>query len=365
VLTNRLPLASNEKASPFVVDFLRALQAAGVEPSVFTPLIGEDDGSLGMPVYRFDWGERNRTLSELNLLRPANWTRIRDYFNRGTAALREHLQGHNYDHLLALWALPAGWFAHRAARDFKIPYSIWTLGSDINVWARRPVAGSMIRRALRHADHLFADGDELSEKVSRLCGRDCHFLPSLRWLDYRPGGIRREKLFLYLGRLERSKGIYDLLRAFAMIRQDIWDYRLIYLGTGSQEARLIQNIKWLRLRGKVHVLGWVTLDEVIHYLQRARALVIPTHSDSIPLVFGEALQTATPMIVTEVGDLGTLVRDNRLGIAVHKKSVTGLHDAMVKMMTSDFDIRDCARRVLEKMTPERAAARFLEVANAH
>ncbi len=361
MLTNRLPLAEADPASPFVVDFLRALQQASVEPSVFTARIGADEGRLDLPVYRFDWGETEKTLSELNLLKPTDWIKIRDYFGLGRSCLFDHLASHEYDHLLALWALPSGWFAQQASQEFGIDYSIWALGSDINVWGKRPLTGKIIRGILRNATACFADGDELAEKVTALCGRECHFLPSFHRLKSQVPSVRRESFFLYLGRLEKKKGIYDLLKAFAAIKRDIWDYRLIYIGSGSEEDKLKRAIKSLKLRGKVHVLGWVPPREVIYYLQRARALVIPTHSDSIPLVFGEALQTATPLVVTEVGDLGTLVRDNKLGYAVRRKSPRALHNALVKMMVSDIDVREPATRLLQTFAPETAVRRFLEV----
>jgi glycosyltransferase involved in cell wall biosynthesis len=356
-----LPSSSADPASPFVVDFLQALRRAGVEPAVITAKIGGTEPRFEFPVYRFDWGESEKTLSELNLLRPASWTKINNYFSAGCDCVLEHLGNHEYDHILALWALPSGWFAYQAAQHFDTEYSIWSLGSDINIWAKRPLAGRMIRRALRGASHLFADGDELAEKVTRICGHECHFLPSFHRFDEAILPAGREQFFLYLGRLEKSKGIYDLLKAFAAIKRDIWEYRLIFIGTGSEEKKLRAKAKSLGLRGKVHVLGWLPQDEVLNFLQRARALVIPTHCDSIPLVFGEALQTATPLVVTDVGDLGTLVRDNKLGFVARRKSVSSLHDALVKMIVSEIKIARAAQRLMEHLSPERAVEKFLEV----
>ncbi len=129
----------------------------------------------------------------------------------------------------------------------------------------------MVRDALADATALFADGDELAEKVHRISGRECQFLPSLRQFNYRMLPIPREKFFLYLGRIEKSKGVFDLLRAFAMLKQDIWDYRLLYIGEGSAAAKLKKEIERLKVRGKVHLLGRAPVEEVINYLQRARA----------------------------------------------------------------------------------------------
>jgi glycosyltransferase involved in cell wall biosynthesis len=364
VITNRLPLNSTDQASPFVVDFLHALQDTGLEVEAFTPHIGEDAGDLGLPVHRFKWGEAERTLSELNLLRPASWQKIRRYFRAGRDALCRHLADNQYDHLLALWALPSGWLAQQAQAKFGIDYSIWALGSDINVWAHRPLTGKLIRGALAGATNLFADGHELAAKVTALTKRECHFLPSFRRLGCEKQPGTRQHLFLYLGRLERSKGIFDLLRAFAAINVDISDYRLLFLGDGSQRSRLQRAIRRLKLQGKVHVLGYVPCEEIVEYLQKARALVIPTHSDSIPLVFGEALQTATPLIVTEIGDLGNLVREHGLGLSVQPNSVSQLRDALVKMMLQEYNIAAPAAELVRQLSPEAAVARFLEVTNA-
>lgn len=363
LITNRLPVSPDDPASPFVLDFIASLRKAGLAVSVFTPHIGEMAGNSDFPVHRFEWGESERTPSELPLLKVSSWKKIRNYFVVGKRALLEHLQRHQYDHLLALWALPSGWLAQQASEATGIPYSVWALGSDINVWAKRPISGRMIRVALRGATALFADGDELAEKVSTISGRECHFLPSFRRFQFKMMMTPREKFFLYVGRLEKSKGIFDLLKAFSRIKKDIWDYRLLIIGSGSQFDAVLKNVVSLRLRGKVHVLGRVSTDEVINYLQRAKALVIPTHSDSIPLVFGEALQTNTPMVVTNVGDLGTLVRDNKLGFAVQKKRVGALADAMVRMMVSDIDIAAQAQNLLERLSPDNAVATFLSKAS--
>ncbi len=363
-MTNRLPVSADDPASPFVLDFVAALKRQGIELAAFTSEIGQADGTLDFPVYRFSWGEDKRTLSELPLYRIASWEKIRNYFKLGRQALVDHLKTNQYDHILALWALPSGWFAQQASHETGIPYSVWALGSDINVWASRPLAGKMIRGALKEATALFADGDALAEKVEKISGKECRFLPSMRTFDLPTTNKRREKFFLYLGRIEKNKGVFDLLKAFSKIKRDIWDYRLLYIGDGSALLKLKRQATRMKLRGKVHILGRVPVDEIFDYLQRARALVIPTHSDSIPLVFGEALQTATPLIVTEVGDLGTLVRDNKLGIAVTKKSISSLTDAMVRMIVHEYDVTAEARRLVNRFTPDRAATTFLEVVNA-
>ena len=288
---------------------------------------------------------------------------IKRYLNAGKTALISHLKTNQYDVLVAFAAFPAGWLAWQGSLASEIPFAIWSLGPDTYGWIKKPLLGSLIRRSLRGASYLFADGDQLSEKITTTSGKECVFLPSMYRLRANLSPIRREKFFLYSDKIEKNKGIFDLVRAFARVKKDIWDYRLLIIGTGSQEENLRKAIESYKLRGKVHMLGQVTGEEYINYLQRARALVIPSHNDSIPFTFGEALQTATPLIVTNVGDMGTLVRDNRLGFAVQKRSISGLTDAMVKMMVTEFDITESARALTQRFSSASAVSTFLEVVN--
>jgi hypothetical protein len=70
------------------------------------------------------------------------------------------------------------------------------------------------------------------------------------------------------------------------------------------------------------------------------------------------------MIVTNVGDLGTLVRDNKLGYVVQKKSVRALHDALVRAIVCDLDIKAAAKNLLERFAPSQAVRTFVDVVNA-
>ena len=348
----------------WIFDFVEALHEQGIETTMFRCNGGMTETIGIVPIVSY-----LRTTAELNF-RNANSTRlssilkVRESVRIGCSALVECLKQNQFDHLLAIGAFPAGAIVAQTAAITGNDFSVWSQGWDIDLWAKRFIFGRQLRQALRRATAVFADGDRLAEKVTGLCGRECHFLPTFRRLHYKMLPMPREKFFLYVGALEKGKGIFDLLRAFARIKKDIWDYRLLIVGNGSQADKVQRSIKSLKLRGKVHTLGEMPNEELVNYLQRAKALIIPSHSESIPLVFGEALQTATPMVVTDVGDLGTLVRDNGLGFVARRKSPASLADAMVRMMVADLDIRVNARHLVQRLSPENAAQTFLSTISA-
>jgi glycosyltransferase involved in cell wall biosynthesis len=64
------------------------------------------------------------------------------------------------------------------------------------------------------------------------------------------------------------------------------------------------------------------------YLQRCDCLVIPSRSDSIPLVFSEGLHAKIPMIVSATGDLPTLVQRFNLGYIIPPDNPVQLKQAL-------------------------------------
>ncbi len=360
LVTDRFPASPDDFHSAWILEVTTTLNSHGIAPEVFTTscATARSSGKWPMPVFHSSSAQLEFRYGSRKGLR--TYLKFRDYLRNGALALTQHLQRHSYDHVIALGAFPSGWVAWQACEPNNIPFSIWSLGNDINDWARRMSFGRLVRQSLRHAANLYASGDKLSDTVTSISGRECCFLPTFRRLHYRMFPMPREHYFLYVGAIEKRRGVFDLLKAFARIRKDIWDYRLLIVGSGSQENRLQKAITSLHLRGKVHALGNVSDEELVNYLQRAKALIIPSHSDSIPIALGEALQTATPLVVTDVGDLGTLVRDNKLGFVARRKSPSSLADAMVRMMVSDLDIRASAKQVIDRLLPENAVRTLIE-----
>jgi glycosyltransferase involved in cell wall biosynthesis len=220
LITNRYPKNSDDPASPFVPDFVHALRGAGARVIVQTPLYGIMPAKGDPDVYRFRFGQDDseEPIGSWNILKPRTWWSIFRFVESGENAVDELVQRYAIDHILALWALPSGWFAHYAARKWNIPYSVWCLGSDIHNWARRPLFGRLTREILTDARLIFADGFALAKSASRLSGRFCRYLPSCRRLgDLGPSAEAIKSghpYFLYAGRIHRDKGIFDLLVAF-------------------------------------------------------------------------------------------------------------------------------------------------------
>jgi glycosyltransferase involved in cell wall biosynthesis len=369
LITNRYPAHPDDVASPFVRDFHLELEKKGVEVFVFTPYYETEKISSNENVIRFKWAGGKKVVGALNLFNPKETFQLFSFLKNGKQQLLEQLEKIKPDSCLALWALPSGWFACLAKKRLGIPYSVWCLGSDIYVWAKKPFLRGIIKKVLKEADFLFADGFDLKEKVEELCGKRCIFLPSMRKLSAgsigpetinRTIGLDKSKTnFLYLGRWEKKKGLDELIKAFALVKKEITQINLHILGWGDYEREMRKLVNQLKLKEDIKIVGKVSTSLVASYLRESDCLVIPSKGDSIPLVFSEALQMRTPLIVTDVGDMGDLVKKFDLGKVVPCGDVQKLACAMTEFIKERKDYSKNIPEVLKFLNVEKAVDDYL------
>jgi len=366
LITNRYPAHADDIASPFVYDFHRGLKEKGIEVSVFTPHYHTPKIEWAEDVVRFHWRGGEKVVGSLSFFNPKELLDLCSFFKNGKRQLIEHLKQAMPDQCLALWALPSGWFAYQAKKELGIPYSVWCLGSDIYVWAKKPILRGITKKVLQEADHLFADGFDLKEKVEELSGRKCLFLPSMRKLPLE--SEERAQLdstkfnFLYIGRWEKKKGVDNLIRAFDLVRRKLPHVNLHILGWGELEEEMKKLVKKLKLEDEVKIIGKVSTSLVADYIKQADCVVIPSKGDSIPLVFSEALQMGTPLIVTEVGDMGYLVKKFKLGKVVLPGNMSELSEAMIEFINEKKDYTRYIPDVLNILSIEKAVNDYTNIA---
>lgn len=332
--------------------FADALGERGCDVTVLTPdKSGLKEACEGHKVRWFKWAGSSKPLVDFNLRSPDDLRLIVSLLRSGERALRTLLAEEQIEAALALWALPSGYLAWRACRRPRIPYSVWALGSDIHTWARRPVAGGLVRRVLRDAQHLFADGIELGAEVTRISGRTCEFMPTTRRLPKPaplPQALGPGTTFLFVGRLEPVKGADVIVDAMLSLLAAGADASLVMCGAGSMEAVLKAKVEAAHRSDRIALLSSQPGDIVAGYMAACDCLVVPSRNESIPIVFSEALQAGLPMLVTDVGDMGELARRHGLAAPVPPADAGALARAMELFMKD----REGQERAYEKARDE-------------
>ena len=339
IITSSFPSHPDDLVqAPFLIPFLRGLQKRGHRVFVFTQdRKGRKEAFLeGVQVRWFPWMGSDKPLVHLKPFRPLDAVRIGSLFLEGRKELLPFIRENKVDVCLALWVLPSGAFAYHAHRRDGIPYSIWALGSDIYRYGRNPFLHRMMKRIIQKATGVFADGFDLSKKVEERFERKCFFLATTRPLINDEGGAvsppRQSHRFLFVGRLERVKGIDLLLQAMVLLKDEKAAVHLTIIGSGSMEEWARDFVDRKGLGGHVSLMGNVSDNALSLYYKSCDCVVIPSRSESIPLVFSEALRFNNKLIVTDVGDMGMLGRQYGVAWVVPPEDPSALKEMMKRRM---------------------------------
>jgi glycosyltransferase involved in cell wall biosynthesis len=304
-------------AGVFVRDLAAALADLGQEIHVLTPRkTAKPSGPGPCTVYPFYWLGTFQDLASASPRNPLTLIQFASLILSGMVTVYRYAREKRLEALLAMWTIPSGLFCLRPSARLGIPYGVWALGSDI--WGRKryPGGDTLVRKVLKRAAFRFADGYRLASEVEALAGAPCAFVPSLRRLNPAEpvqaldlDSTRTQ--FLFIGRYEPNKGPDLLIRAMIGLLRSGVKAELHLFGGGSLEAGLRRQLEGFER--SIHLNGYADPDTVRRFMRHCEWLVIPSRIESIPLIFMDALQMRIPMIGTDVGDLGRLIRDFRVG----------------------------------------------------
>lgn len=158
------------------------------------------------------------------------------------------------------------------------------------------------------------------------CGLDRAFI------QREPTPVPAAPRLVCVGRLSEQKGQALLVRAAAQLRAEGRSFELWLVGDGELRASLTEMIREHGLEGTVHITGWASGEEVIAQVERARALVLPSFAEGLPVVIMEALALARPVVTTYVAGIPELVEPGRCGWLVPAGSVEHLVQALREVL---------------------------------
>jgi glycosyltransferase involved in cell wall biosynthesis len=133
----------------------------------------------------------------------------------------------------------------------------------------------------------------------------------------RPSKVRAERrnMVLFLGRLERAKGIYDLIEAFAAVRARVPDAELVCAGDGDLDA-VARRAGELGMREAVHLTGWIGDVKKAELLASAAVFVLPSYAEGSPISLLEAMAAGVPPVASAVGGIPDLIAEGANGFLV-------------------------------------------------
>jgi glycosyltransferase involved in cell wall biosynthesis len=136
----------------------------------------------------------------------------------------------------------------------------------------------------------------------------------------------KNKYFLFLGRLEETKGIRQLLIAFVDFAESNTEYELLIAGNGSDffTKEMMDLVNNSRFADRIHFLGF--RKDVDELLSKATALIVPSKHEGFGFITVEAMFNGCLVIGNNAGGTKEILESENLGILY-----TG-HDELVSAL---------------------------------
>jgi D-inositol-3-phosphate glycosyltransferase len=342
----------------YVRELTRSLGKAGIRVDVFTRSQDEH-----VPHVIHDLGNGNRVIHipagpEIPLPRD-RWSRyvplfaeaIRQ-FASGQGAAYDLIHSHYWLSGLAGLALQPEWKVPLVHMFHTLGEMKTRLGGSWEDPLRRQSEESILRGATRIVAATPAERMQLQMLYQANLRRIVVIPPGVDVELFHPipageareriGLARNAQMILYVGRIERLKGVETLLRAAALLQtrglmSDCCPCVAVVGGDPDHPQEEMQYLQELRnalhIENVVEFLGRRPQNELPYYYSAAQAVVMPSQYESFGMVALEAMACGTPVVASGVGGLLYLVRDGQTGFHIPDSDPVALADRLQILLT--------------------------------
>lgn len=241
------------------------------------------------------------------------------------------------------------------AFSLRIPAILHLHGAEFALFYDRecgPVRKRLVRFVFNRCHHVVVLSGAWKAWACQMCTNpnvvriyNPVLLPSkvTPWKQRKPGTA------LFLGRLGKRKGSYDLLEATARVAAERPELRLLLGGDGELDEVRARAAE-LGIADKVELLGWVRGEDKEQLLAMAVLYVLPSYNEGLPVSVLEAMAAGLPILSTPVGGIPEAVADGIEGFLIEPGDVQALAERLNHLLGDPELARrmgECARHKVE------------------
>ncbi|MBV7515014.1 glycosyltransferase [Pseudomonas sp. PDM25] len=172
-----------------------------------------------------------------------------------------------------------------------------------------------------------------------------------------------------VGRLCEQKGQLLLLEAARILAAQGLEFELVLAGDGEMRAEIEALIARHGLQAQVRITGWISSEQVRAEILAARALVLPSFAEGLPVVIMEAMALRRPVLTSYVAGIPELVQEGVNGWLFPAGAVDELVAALADCLAQPVEVLQrmgeaAYQRVLERHDIDTEAAKLANLFRA-
>lgn len=175
-----------------------------------------------------------------------------------------------------------------------------------------------IKKLLKDADLNIVLSKTLIEPMKKKC-KDAKItylynavnLPSTNQYNFEAKNI------LFLGKICKEKGIYDLLDAIKLVDNQLDKNTKLYICGAGEEKEILNYIKKIGLENRIKKIGWINEIEREEIFKDCYVNILPSYYERLPMTILEAMSYGVPCISTNIASLPEVITNNENGFLVN------------------------------------------------
>jgi len=211
-------------------------------------------------------------------------------------------------------------------------------------WVSRPI----MKRMLPRFNGKIAVSKPAMDYIYRYLPSEYTIIPNGIEIErFSPEGNKRLEFtdgkinILFVGRLEKRKGVDQLIQACAQVKKRFSDFRLIIAGPGKRlRSGYEEMIETLGLKNHVIFTDWVSAEDLPSYYRTADIFCSPaTTGESFGIILLEAMASWKPIVASNISGYASVVTHEEEGLLVPPKDSNALASALLTLI-QDKTLRD-------------------------
>lgn len=198
-----------------------------------------------------------------------------------------------------------------------------------------------IKQIFGYADKVIALSEEWEIFLSKICSREkievvynSVILPQKMEKNY------SQKSILFLGRLGKRKGTYDLLEVIPKVLKKHPSAKF-YLGGDGDLEKVSKICQEKGIEKNVYILGWIKGNDKIELLNSCNIYILPSYNEGMPMSLLEAMSYGNAVISTYVGGIPKVIKNNFNGLLFEAGSTEEMYECIDSILSDE-----CHRKML-------------------
>ncbi|MBI2989617.1 MAG: glycosyltransferase family 4 protein [Candidatus Magasanikbacteria bacterium] len=261
------------------------------------------------------------------------------------------------DLLMIHHMLPVGYMAWFVKKFMRIPYLVFSHGTDLGAALRHPWKKIMLQQVLRHSEQLIVNSESLRSRALQALprlkektmvlypGPEPYFFeqsPEEERLSLKDTlALEGKKVILSIGRLVEGKGFANMVSVLSEVVKKYPTLVWLVIGDGPKYDVLVQLVQKQHLQDIVRFIGEVPHADLRVYYQSSDIFMLLTHphdgfEEGIGLVFLEAAASGLPVIAGDSGGVRDAVVHAKTGFVVQAAQHKNVADMLLGLLKDEM-----------------------------